>query len=91
MEKKEPKIKSKQASKRDRTLSTFFRWVVVGDHVLKENPDCRPRRYFCLPEPQKLPIEKVIPHPNFDSEKYWEGYDIALVRVRGNIKLYVRL
>jgi hypothetical protein len=72
-------------------IDFFFSQVVVGEHVLKQNPDCRPRRDFCLPEPQTLTIEKVISHPKFDSEKYWEGYDIALVRVRGNIKLYVRL
>jgi len=62
--------------------------ILVGEHQLNQNPDCRIAKDFCLPDPQKLSVEKVQTHPNWSIRTYREGYDIALVRVEGNIKLF---
>ena len=62
---------------------------MVGEHTLAESPDCRKEGRFCLPEPQELEIEKVDQHPQWNKADYKAGFDIALVRVKGNIKLFV--
>ena len=67
----------------------LFREVIVGEHTLAENPDCLNVGDFCLPNPQKFRIKKVTQHENWDAKLFQEGYDIALVRVRGDIKLFV--
>ena len=56
---------------------------------MAENPDCLNVGDFCLPNPQKFRIKKVTQHENWDAKLFQEGYDIALVRVRGDIKLFV--
>ena len=63
--------------------------MVVGEHTLAQNPDCRTDGKFCLPEPQKLRIEKVNLHPQWNVAEYEAGFDIALIRVRGSIELFV--
>ena len=68
-----------------------FREVLVGEHTLSTNPDCRRRGDFCAPEPQKLQIEKVVTHPKWIRDEFYRGYDIALVRVEGNMKLFVSI
>ena len=70
-------------------LLTLIREVRVGEHTLAEDPDCRDQGDFCLPKYQELRIDKVIQHEKWDPSKFQEGYDIALVRVRKHIKLFV--
>jgi len=62
--------------------------VVVGEHTINNNPDCRVAGDFCLPDPQRMSIDKVIQHPKWNIETYRQGFDIALVRVQGNIHLF---
>ena len=62
---------------------------MVGEHTLGESPDCRKEGRFCLPETQELQIEKVTQHPQWNIIAFQAGFDIALVRVKGNIKLFV--
>jgi len=70
-------------------LCHFFREVLVGEHTLSTNPDCRRRGDFCTPEPQKLQIEKVVTHPKWTRDEFYLGYDIALVKIKGNMQLFV--
>ena len=67
----------------------IFREVIVGEHTLGNNPDCRRNGRFCLPEPQSLRVEKVDVHPQWNKASFQAGFDIALIRVRGSIKLFV--
>ena len=66
------------------------REIVVGEHTLNTSPDCRKSGDFCLPENQTLTVDKIIQHPMWNIEEFQNGYDIALVRVKGHIKLFVR-
>ena len=64
---------------------------MVGEHTVGTDPDCRrtPVGKFCLPPIQKLQIESVKQHENWNEDDILKGHDIALVRVRGQIQLYV--
>ena len=42
-------------------------------------------------DPQRYDIEKIIQHPEWNPAEFSKGNDIALVRVKGLIKLYVSL
>ena len=64
---------------------------MVGEHTLNTSPDCRKSGDFCLPENQTLAVEKVIKHPRWNIKEFFNGYDIALVRVKGHISLFVSL
>ena len=70
-------------------LIFICREVVVGEHTLNTSPDCRKSGDFCLPENQTLAVDVVIKHPSWNIEEYYNGYDIALVRVKGHITLFV--
>ena len=72
-------------------LFILFRQVIVGEHTLAEDPDCVNGGNFCLPNPQKFGIDKVTQHQNWVFKLFQEGYDIALVRIRGEIKLFVSI
>ena len=76
----------------DRTniLIIICREVVVGEHTLMTSPDCRKSGDFCLPENQTLAVDKVTKHPRWNIEEFTDGYDIALVRIKGHITLFVR-
>jgi len=65
-----------------------LRQVIVGEHTLAEDPDCVNGGNFCLPKPQTFRIDKVTQHQNWEFKLFQEGYDIALVRIRGEIKLF---
>ena len=54
------------------------------------SPDCRKSGDFCLPENQTLAVDKVTKHPRWNIEEFTDGYDIALVRIKGHITLFVR-
>ena len=69
----------------------LFRQVIVGEHTLAEDPDCVNGGNFCLPKPQEFGIDKVTQHQNWVFKLFQEGYDIALVRIRGEIKLFVSM
>ena len=71
-------------------LIVICRRVVVGEYTLTTSPDCRKSGDFCLPENQTLTVEKVIQHPKWNIEEFQNGNDIALVRVKGHITLFVR-
>ena len=70
-------------------IIVICREIVVGEHTLNTSPDCRKSGDFCLPENQTLSVEKVIKHPSWNIAEFYNGYDIALVRVKGQISLYV--
>ena len=70
-------------------LIVLCRRVVVGEHTLNTSPDCRKSGDFCLPQNQTLAIDKVIKHPRWNRAEFYNGYDIALVRVKGLITLFV--
>jgi len=59
-----------------------IREVVVGEHTIG-------RRKRNQPDPQTLAIEKIIQHPEWNLAEFYNGYDIALVRVKELIKLYL--
>ena len=42
-------------------------------------------------DPQRYDIEKIIQHPEWNLAEFSKGNDIALVRVKGLIKLHVSL
>merc|ERR1711971_602031 len=65
-----------------------IRRVVVGEHTLNTSPDCRKSGDFCLPKNETLAIDKVIKHPRWNRAEFYNGYDIALVRVKGHISLF---
>ena len=69
----------------------LFRQVIVGEHTLAKDPDCVNVGSFCLPSPQKFRIDKVTQHQNWEFKLFQEGYDIALVRIRGEIQLFVSI
>ena len=62
----------------------------MGEHTLDTNPDCRRRGDFCLPQNQTLSIDKVVIHPKWNIEQFTNGFDIALVKVKEHILLFVR-
>ena len=70
-------------------LIVLCRRVVVGEHTLNTSPDCRKSGDFCLPQNQTLAVDKVIKHAKWNIEEFYNGYDIALVRVKGHISLFV--
>ena len=70
-----------------RSVCILFSEVLVGEYTLAQDPDCQGS--FCLPSPQHLNIEKVIPHEDWSEENFKQGHDIALIRVQGHIKLNV--
>ena len=53
---------------------------------LEEEEDCQGN--YCGAPPQNFYVEKVITHENWDYSAYMEGFDIALVRIKGNIKFF---
>lgn len=61
---------------------------MVGEHTLGNDPDCKDN--FCL-TPQKLKVESIKIHEKWNGNAFKTGNDIALVRVQGNIKLFVSL
>ena len=61
--------------------------VRVGELDLQNDPDCN--RKFCAPSPQDILVEKVIQHENWNRNAFEKGYDIALVRVKSHILLFV--
>ena len=63
--------------------------VLIGEHTLAQDPDCHGSGTFCLPSPQHLNVEKVIPHEEWSEINFKQGHDIALIRVEGHIKLNV--
>ena len=71
-------------------IIVICREIVVGEHTLNTSPDCRKSGDFCLPENQTLTVDKTIQHPMWNIEEFDNGYDIALVRVKGHITLFVR-
>ena len=52
--------------------------VVIGEHTIGKTE----------PPPKTYAVEKIIQHPEWNLAKYYNGYDIALVRVKGLIKLF---
>ena len=56
---------------------------------MQKDPDCNPK--FCAPSPQDISVEKVIQHENWNINAFEKGFDIALVRVKGHIHLFVSL
>ena len=42
-------------------------------------------------KPQRYDTEKIIQHPDWNLAEFRKGNDLALVRVKGLIKLYVSL
>ena len=48
------------------------------------DPDCKDT---CLPSVQKIGIEEMTNHPNFQPSNYIEGFDIALIRLKEPAKL----
>ena len=71
-------------------IIVICREIVVGEHTLNASPDCRKSGDFCLPENQTLAVDKVTKHPRWNIEEFTDGYDIALVRIKGHITLFVR-
>ena len=63
-----------------RSVCILFSEVLVGEYTLAQDPDCQGS--FCLPSPQHLNIEKVIPHEDWSEENFKQGHDIALIRVQ---------
>ena len=65
----------------------FYREVVVGEYTIGEDPDCE-----TCPPVQKFGVDKVILHENWDpniaKKGFKKGFDIALVRLDGSIKLF---
>ena len=65
----------------------MYREVVVGEYTIGEDPDCE-----TCPPVQKFGVEKVILHENWDpntaKKGFKKGFDIALVRLDGSIKLF---
>ena len=68
-------------------MNHYFREVRVGELDLSKDIDCTNR--FCAPPPQDLEVEEVVHHDNWNFKEFKKGYDIALVRVKGNIELFV--
>ena len=66
-----------------------FSEVRVGELDLQKDPDCNHK--FCAPSPQDILVEKVIQHENWNKNAFQEGFDIALVRVKSHIHLFVSL
>ena len=75
-------------------LILFYRQVVVGEHVVAQEVDCvRNRRTgrcedVGLPPIQKLGVNKVTLHENWNPDNFRGGSDIALVRVATPIVLF---
>ena len=67
----------------------IFSEVRVGELDLQKDPDCN--RKFCAPSPQDISVERVIQHENWNKNAFEKGFDIALVRVRSHIHLFVSL
>ena len=67
------------------TIGMFYREVVVGEYIVGEDPDCE-----TCPPVQRFGVEKVILHKNWDPSRkgFKKGFDIALVRLDGSIKLF---
>ena len=56
---------------------------------MQKDLDCNGK--FCAPSPQDILVEKVIQHENWNKNAFQEGFDIALVRVKSHIHLFVSL
>ena len=67
----------------------IFSEVRVGELDLQKDLDCNGK--FCAPSPQDILVEKVIQHENWNKNAFQEGFDIALVRVKSHIHLFVSL
>ena len=64
-----------------------FSEVRVGELDLQKDPDCNHK--FCAPSPQDISVERVIQHENWNINAFEKGFDIALVRVKSHILLFV--
>lgn len=71
------------------SLITFvdFSEVRVGELDLESEKDCV--RTFCAASPQTFNVEKVIKHEKWDLTAFKNGYDVALVRIKGSIKFFL--
>ena len=67
-------------------MFNLFSEVRVGELDLKSEEDCQGN--YCGAPPQDFVIEKVIKHQKWDISAWKNGFDIALVRIRGNIKFF---
>ncbi|XP_050716074.1 phenoloxidase-activating factor 3-like [Eriocheir sinensis] len=59
-------------------ISPRLEFVRLGEHTFNSNPDCQ--QNLCAPSPQDIPVEQIIPHPQYESPCR-ECNDIALLRL----------
>ena len=60
------------------SLDQPIRAVVIGEHTIGKTE----------PPPKTYAVEKVIQHPEWNLAEFYNGNDIALIRVKGLIKLF---
>ncbi|XP_059610642.1 serine protease easter-like [Phlebotomus argentipes] len=51
----------------------------LGEWNLSTDPDCEEND--CAPQPQDIPVESVMPHPDYKSRSRNQLHDIALIRL----------
>ena len=61
--------------------------IVLGEHVVGKDPDCKRGRRQCAPRVIKRKIGKITRHENFVGAPGFEN-DIALVRLAEAVPLY---
>ena len=63
-----------------------FREIVLGDHVVGEDPDCN--RFGCLPKVFKRQVKSYKIHENYQPGSVDSPYDLALIRLDRLVPVY---
>ncbi|KAH8286694.1 hypothetical protein KR018_003679, partial [Drosophila ironensis] len=65
--------------------------VRLGEWDTSTNPDCQyhedQRKAECAPGYQDIPVEELLPHPQYDRDNLSQPYDIALIRLASRAQL----
>lgn len=67
-------------------MFNIFSQVRVGELDVESEEDCQGN--YCGAPPQDFEIDKVIKHENWEITAWKNGFDIALIRIEGNIKFF---
>ena len=63
-----------------------FREIVLGEHVVGQNPDCN--RYGCLAKTFTRSVQKYKLHENYNSSIIGGPYDLALIRLNQSVPMF---
>lgn len=63
--------------------------IILGEHDVYAEEDCRKSRFYCNPPPIEVFIDQIFPHKGFNQKSFVN--DIALIRLKEVIKFDIHI